>query len=555
MALHADHEIVRQEHRADRLPLTLREARRLEPLLHHLPVRQRHALSAPRPHRRQHAAFGLHRPIGDEGPVHPPAFHLDQLAVTHKPCDRRVDRRQRVAPRCMAQRHGPDLGLRDRRAPLPNMRHRPCHRLQNAPLRLQQQLRRRPEARACEARFRPSGNAVAGLPRQRRQRRRALHAADLVGRQVRRRHTRHSHPLAGQRVEGPGRPEGHSLPDQPQCLGPRAPFRHEVRESAVLLVPARAQRRLLRILRRVGLLLLFQVFQDRPAPARKGIDERALVTRKLEPRDPAYEGRRHRHAERLKAPRQLVPVIRSDQLLAAADPGRLHAPPFPRGSARHVGQHAVGVQLRVLVAARQMPEPRHHHAIRAHPAAAAGRRVPAPGLQKLRLHEVQRRAHRLVVSPDHAAVAHHQRLQRHRLRRRQGDVPARPMLVLPLAHPAETQIRPGHVSRQHRFEARRMHMGPEPQRLRRIPVPKTRLAVLGVVPGVVAVALVIDHRLGGRTNHHDRGYHRLSPRIRPRRCAAEAERRNAAGSTGSQPSVEQVYVALEQHAQHEERQE
>ena len=182
-----------------------------------------------------------------------------------------------------------------------------------------------------------------------------------------------------------------------------------------------------------------------------------------------------------------------------------------------------------------MPEPRHHHAIRAHPGAAAGRRVPAPGLQKLRLHEVERRAHRLVVSPDHAAVAHHQRLQRHRLRRRQGDVPARPVLVLPLAHPAETQIRPGHVSRQHRLEARWMHVGPEPQRLRRIPVPKTRLAVLGVVLEVVAVAHVIDHRLAGRRNHHDRGCHWLRPRGRPRRCAAEAERGNAAGSTDPQP--------------------
>ena len=551
MALHADHEVVRQEHRADRLPLAPREARRLEPRLDGIGVGQRHALSAPRPHRRQHAAFSLHRPVGDEGPVHPPAFHLDQLAVTHKPCDRRVDLRQRVAPRSMAQRHRTDLGLRDRGAPLRDMRHRPCHRLQNATLRLERQLRRRPEARACEARFRPFGNAVAG---QLRQRRRALLAADIVGRQVRRGHARHSHLLAGQRVEGPGRPEGHSLPDQPQCLRPRAPFRHEVRESPVLLAPARVQRRHLRILRRVGQLLLFQVFQDRPAPAREGIDERALVTRKLEPRYRPHHARRHRHAERLKAPRQLVPIIRSDQLLAAADLRRLHAPPFPRGSARHVGQHAVGVQLRVLVAARQMPEPRHHHAIRAHPGAAAGRRVPAPGLQKLRLHEVERRAHRLVVSPDHAAVAHHQCLQRHRLRRRQGDVPARPVLVLPLAHPAETQIRPGHVSRQHRFEARWMHVGPEPQRLRRIPVPKTRLAVLGVVPGVVGVALVIDHRLAGRTNHHDRGCHRLRPRIRPRRCAAEAERGNAAGSSGSQPVVEDVYAALEQHAQDEDDQ-
>ena len=214
----------------------------------------------------------------------------------------------------------------------------------------------------------------------------------------------------------------------------------------------------------------------------------------------------------------------------------------------------MGVQLRVLVAAREMPEPRHHHAIRLHPGTAAGRWVPAPGLQKLRLHKVQRRPHRLVMSPDHAAVAHHQRLQRHRLRRRQGDVPAGPVVVLPLAHPAETQIRPGHVSRQHRFEARWTHMGLEPQRLRRIPVPKTRLAVLGVVPGVIAVALVIDHRHGGRTKLHDRRDHRLRPRRRPRRCAAEAERGKTAGSTGPQPLVEQQCAALDQHPEDQDDQ-
>ena len=532
MALHADHEVVRQQHRADRLPLAPGEARRLEPRLDGICAGQRRSLAAPRPHRRQHAALRAHRPVGDEGPVHPLAFRLDELAAGREPCDRRVDLGQCVAPRCMAQRHRPDLGLRDRGAPLRDMRHRPRHRLNNAELRLQRQLRRRPEARACGARSRPFGNAIAGQPRQRR---RALLAADLVGRQVRRWHARQSHPLAGQRVEGPGRPESHALPDQPQCLRPRPPFRHQVRESPVLLAPARAQRRLLRILRRVGQLLALQIREDLAASARERVQEEALVARKLEPRHPSHEGRRDSHAGRLKTPRELVPVKCPDQLLAAADLRRLHAPPFPRGRARHVGQHAMGVQLRVLVAAREMPEPRHHHAIRLHPGAAAGRRVPAPGLQKVRLHKVQRRAHRLVMSPDHAAVAHHQRLQRHRLRRRHGDVPAGPVLVLPLAHPAETQIRPGHVSRQHRFEARRTHMGPEPQLLRRVPMPEARLAVLGVVPGVVAVALVIGHRHGGRTKHHDRGYHRLRPRGRQRRCASEADRGYAAGSTGPQP--------------------
>ena len=42
------------------------------------------AMPLPRPARIDgpHAAFSLHRPVGDEGPVHPPAFRLDELAVT-----------------------------------------------------------------------------------------------------------------------------------------------------------------------------------------------------------------------------------------------------------------------------------------------------------------------------------------------------------------------------------------------------------------------------------------------------------------------------------------
>ncbi len=98
-------------------------------------------------------------------------------------------------------------------------------------------------------------------------------------------------------------------------------------------------------------------------------------------------------------------------------------------------------------------------------------------------------------------------------------------------------------------------MGLEPQRLRRVPVPKTRLAVLGIVLCVVAVSLVVGHRHGGRAKLYNRGYHRLRPRLLwPRRCAQGAGRLNAAGSTGSLPSVEQMYVALEQHAEDQDDQ-
>ena len=508
IALHADDEVVREQHRPDRLLLAPGQAGPVEPLLHRLPVRQRHALPAPRPHRGQHAAFGLHRPVGDEGPVHAPALDLDQLAAPDQALDRRVDLGQRVPPRRMAQRHRPDLRLRQHRPPLTGMRYRPRHRFQYPELGLPRQLR--PAGRTKQFPVHP-GQALGPIPRQPRQRRRALHAPDRVGRQVGRRNAGRAHPLPGQRVDGAGRGERRLLPAQPQRPRLRAPLRHQLRETPVLLPPPRVQRRHLRELRRVGQAQAFQVLQDRPAPAREGIEERALVTRKLEPRYRPHHARRHRHAERLKAPRQLVPIIRSDQLLAAADLRRLHAAPLARRIPRHVGQHAVGVELRVLIAAREMPEPRHHHAVGLDPGAPARRRVPAPGLQKLRLHPVERLAHRLVMRPDHPAVADRQRLERYRLGRREGDVPARPVLVPALTHPSEIDVGPRNPAGQHVLEERRPHMRVQAQRLSRLAVPEARLAVLRVVPGVIPVALVIHHRDGGGLELEDRGDHAARP--------------------------------------------
>ena len=145
------------------------------------------------------------------------------------------------------------------------------------------------------------------------------------------------------------------------------------------------------------------------------------------------------------------------------------------------------------------------------PGAPARRGVPAPGLQKLRLHEVQRRPHRLVMRADHAAVADHQRLQRHRLGRREGDVPARTVLVPALAHPPEIDVGPRNPAGQHLLEERRPHMRAQALRLRRRAVPEARLAMLRVVPGVIPVALEIPHRDGGGPELEDRGYHAVRP--------------------------------------------
>ena len=109
MALHTDHQIVRQQHRADRFLLPIGQPGPGKAFFDGLPVGERHAVAAPRPHRGQHAAFRLHRPVGDEGAVHPAPLHLDQVSVPGQAGDRRVDFAQRVAPRRVAQRHRPDL--------------------------------------------------------------------------------------------------------------------------------------------------------------------------------------------------------------------------------------------------------------------------------------------------------------------------------------------------------------------------------------------------------------------------------------------------------------
>ena len=362
------------------------------------------------------------------------------------------------------------------------MRHRARHRLQDAQLRRRRQLGRPP---------RPDPGLARQL-RQPGQRRRAPQAAELVGRQIRRRDLDGRHPLPGHGVDRPVRPERAPVAHEPHLPGPLAPFRNQVGEAHVLLALPRAERRLLRVLRVVGEIVFLQIRQDLRPPARERVHERLIVARELEPRHPSDHPRRHRHAERLHALREFVPVIRPDQLLAALDRRRLDAPPFARGVPRHVGQHAMGVELGVPDAAGQVAEPRHRHAMRRHPRALPGHRVEAPGLQQIRLDPVQRCPHRIVMRPDHPPVAHHQRLERHRLGRRQGDVQPRAVVVLALAHPPEPDLRPRNPARQHILELPGQHMPLQPELLRRLPVPEARVAVLRVVLRVVPVLLEYD---------------------------------------------------------------
>ena len=127
------------------------------------------------------------------------------------------------------------------------------------------------------------------------------------------------------------------------------------------------------------------------------------------------------------------------------------------------------MELRVVVAACNVPVGRRHKTVRLHPRTPPGRGVVAPGLKELRLHPVQRRPHRRVVHPHHRLVVVKQRLQRHRLRRREGAVPARAVLELAVHDPAEADIPARHMALEHLHEPAPAYPFRQTQRL---PLPR-----------------------------------------------------------------------------------
>ena len=194
-------------------------------------------------------------------------------------------------------------------------------------------------------------------------------------------------------------------------LRPRLPLRLQRVEVLVDLALAGDQRRLLRQRRAVRKAVRVQPGKDLAAPRRERIQQLARVARDLEARNPADHRRLDAEALRDQPPGQLLAVIGADQLHVAADLRGLHAPPLPGPVPRHVGEDAVRVQLRVLVPARQVPEPRRHQTVRCNPGASPRRRVVAARPQQRCLDPVEGRPDRRVVGPQHPTIAVEQRLQ------------------------------------------------------------------------------------------------------------------------------------------------
>ena len=481
MALDADHDVPGEKHGGDRLSLALGEAGIGE--MRFDVGGERFALAAPAAQRVEDAPLRLHRVRGDEGAL----AGGDNVPAGRETGDGRVDLVKRVAPRRVAQSHGSDLGCWQHRAALGDVGDRPGDGLQDPGLR----IGRDPDPRT----------------------RRLLHPPFVGELRQRRRPPGGAHDVVGKiRARGLDRSRRHALDAlEAECRRPLPPRRHQFGQILLALCPARVERRHLRQLRRIGKTMLLEVLDDRPATPGEGVEEGALVACDLEPRRPPHHGGRDRDAVGLQAPGEFVAVVGADEVPVPSESRRLDALPLAFGVPGHVGDDAVGMELRVEIAAGQMPEPGRHQAFSLHPGPTLRLRIPTPRLDELPLDPVEGGVDRFVVGPDDPSVADHQALERHRLRRRQRQVPPRAVFAPAVA--LASQLNPGsrHPARKHLLEALRVNVRLEAQGEGPGPAPEARLAVFGIVLRVVAVLLVIgDGRRRGREFREARN-HAFSP--------------------------------------------
>lgn len=311
------------------------------------------------------------------------------------------------------------------------------------------------------------------------------------------------------RVGGTGRAERRGFHMQSQDPGPLPPRGHEFGQARFRLPPSGAEHRHLRRRRGIGEIPVLEVPEDLPPSPGERVEMFLAVTGELEPRHPPDEPRRHRVAEPHEPGRQFVAVVGPRSVSRSAGSGSVPGSSSPRCVPRHVGHDAVGMELGVEVPAGQVAESRAHHAVGRDSRPALGGRVPAPGLEEFPLDPVQGLAHRPIMGADHPPVAMDQRLQGDRLGGRQGDVPTRAVDMLAVHLPPEPDAGARHLAREHRLEPLRVDMAAQAQCQRRLPVPETRPAVLGIVLRVVAVLLVVfDRGRGGaefryRSDHQD----------------------------------------------------
>ena len=205
----------------------------------------------------------------------------------------------------------------------------------------------------------------------------------------------------------------------------------------VPLVRPRHERRPIRKLRIVDWLsevLRLHRRLDLGPPRRECIDHPARHTGELE--STVRMGLLNLVSEVRQPPCQLRPVDGTDGHLACVEPVIDHSPPLALAAPDHVRDDAMGMELGIQVARGVVTEGGRHHVLPAGPDHRAGGRIPYPGLDGVGLDPCEGALHGLVVRPDDPMVATDKSRKRDRLRCRQGDVAARPVVDITVLVPS-----------------------------------------------------------------------------------------------------------------------
>ena len=252
---------------------------------------------------------------------------------------------------------------------------------------------------------------------------------------------------------------------------------------------------------------LFHRRDNGRAPGRERLDRLSRHAGDLEP--PVRVGFFDPVAELPELAREFPAVERPDEHLRPVEFLVGHGAPLLVVSPDHVGNDGVGVKLGVEVAGGVMPERRRHHLLAPGTHHAARVRVAEAGFRDVLLDPAERTPDRLVVGRHDAFVAADQRGERDRFRGRQRDVAAGSVhhRAVLLFLPETMAGAAGHAAFEDFLERLGVHGPGQAQFGGAAARPAARLPVPGVVAGVIPVALVVRHALGGGGDGADGGDH------------------------------------------------
>ena len=432
-------------------------------------------LHLPAPHRRPPPALALAHPahrlalladgaVGGERVLGARYVHAMQRAFLLQPRHLALHVPDRDRARRMGERGGQQAGPREHRLALGEMRHRPgdgfprgrgrgCFRGGFAFRPASILPPGRPIFRRCARR---SGCPVIPIADVRQRRRLRLpRPAGLGGRFHRPFPFRRAGPFNGtghQRAGIEAEIGGLALPDAPEFLAVDVAFlrpRHQrgpLRDARI--VPGNPKPALLH--RRL----------DLGAAARERLDGFPGDPRDLE--TPVGMGLLDAVTQVLQPARELRPVERAQQHLGIVELLVRHRAPFAVLPLHHVGEHGMGVKLRIEVPRGVVPERGGDDLLVAGAHHAPGLRVLHAGLGRVPLDPVERRRDGAVVDVDDTLVAADQGGEGDGFRGGEGEVAAGTVEDLAvLAAPPELGSGPvWHLAFEHRAERVRIHGPP-----------------------------------------------------------------------------------------------